>query len=149
MNRLLNTSNAYQLFSEEPLSEPTMSHFHLDPSRIYLNGILFGIQKQWGPISLSNIHEKCMIWKRFRHYKPFVSGFDRPPKDSLKSQQYGTLIFLWCYREQPVKQTVRCRRFETSWRSCDVIVILIVQQHHSYEHSLNKSHSCRSLGVMR
>ena len=54
---------------------------------------------------------------------PVIGGFPRNSNAEFR-------CFVWCWPEQNVGQNSHCRWFETSWRLCDVIVIICMWDQH-------------------
>ena len=80
-----------------------------------------------------------MAWTHIPHYWPFVRGIHRSSMDSHQHDKKGPVmrsfdIFRFISLSKPLGKKSSCRRFETQWRSYDVIVIHLSAMISLYTH---------------
>ena len=91
------------------------------------------------------VNHGVMTWKHFPQYWPFVRGIHRSPVDSLhKGSVIRWFVIFVVDMNKLLKKQTSCRRFETSWRSCDVTVI---QSWCTSQRWINKATKKRSKAV--
>ena len=90
------------------------------------------LTSSWDTTDVVYIHENVFKWTLFLRYWPFVRWIHRSP---VNSPTKASNARLWCFfhvgRHKILNKQVNDRRFQTTWRSRDVILMLLTSEWNS------------------